>query len=210
MLTVAITAAGDDSREDRNADTLNGYTSESNYDYSNVQTDSGGDNNNLLVRFNNITVAASVSSATLRLYCTQTPGNATSYAVYADVGANRQAAWSNSSRYETGFTTSTATGSFSQADLTASAWVEVDVTSVVNECIALGGWSSGDTIRMAVVALGSVSGDPARFAQYWYTATPDHDFAPELIITAGSSDPEGGLVGGKLTNGGILIRGRLV
>ena len=184
MLSLVITAAGDDSEENRDTDTLAGYSSESNYDWADVQT-YPSDNRNMLVRFNNVTVSASVTDATLRLYCLQTPGNSTNYAVYADVGANRQAAWSTSSRYEAGFTTSTASGSFSQADLTASAWLEVDVTSVVNECIALGGWNSGDTIRMAVVALGSASGDPARFAQYWYTATPDNDFAPELIITAG-------------------------
>lgn len=186
MLSLVITAHSDDQAENRDADTINSYSSESNYDVANVQT-YGTDNRNLLVRFNNVTVSSSVTDATLRLYCTQVPGNTTNYVVYADVGANRQAVWSTSSRYETGFTVSTATGTFSSTALTAGQWLEVDVTAVVNECIALGGWASGDTIRMAVVASSGASGDPARFAQYWYTATPDNDFAPELIITAGGA-----------------------
>lgn len=209
MLSLKITAHADDQLENATANTISSYSSESDYDYANVELYGGAETYSLF-RFNGVTVSASVTNAVLRLYCLLVE-NERNYNVYADVGANRQAAWSTSSRYETGFTPSTATTSFSTSDLTTSAWNDLDVTDVVNECIALGGWSSGDTIRFAIAAAASASGNRIRFANYWYTGTPDHAYAPQLIITAGGGgDPEGGLVGGKLTNGGILIRGRLV
>lgn len=121
------------------------------------------------VRFVNITIpqGATITDAELNVYNTSDENSGTS--------AGTVSAWDvdNAGQYSganipSSVTKTTATAVFTP--LQGAGWVTVDVTSIVGEVIARGGWSSGNAINFAIVET-VASGNWASFEDYSHAST---------------------------------------
>ncbi len=163
-----------------------------------------------VLRFTNVTVpsGATINSADLRFYITSSSGSTDSVnsviTVYADVSANRQAAFSDSSHPpSSNWTNSTA--STQENGLTTTGYHTVDVSSIIEELIALGGWASGDDIRFSL--------DPQANGSdtYWGVNVSDYDAdtSAELAdLTIDYTEAASGGIGSRINSG--LIGGTLI
>lgn len=196
MLTIPIAVGDpgykDDASEFELADSLNyGYNTTYGGDVVEVGLYTGIQVANGLFRFLSVDVSAAVTSAALGMYTTRLSGNVnTTYSIYGDLGsssATRQAAWSTSSRYETGFSPTTAHADFVRGDLTLNAFAEIDITDVVNEIIAsgAGGWATGQNMRFALIPTFSASGDTMRIAGTYRAASQAQSAYLEIVQGGG-------------------------
>lgn len=151
------------------------------------------------VRFQNVTIAAgaTINEALLRVYINvgdpgQMDAAQSIITIFADVGANRQDVLGASHHPLSNWTNSTA--SVQVTSLATASPRAIDITSVIQELVDLGGWASGDDICLSL--------DPAANGSdtYWGLTIADYDAdttAPTLEIDyteGGASAPKRSLL----------------
>lgn len=101
----------------------------------------------------------------------------------------------------------TAVATWTQTSVIGGNWYTVDITSVIQELADRPGFG-GTIVVLVDTHEDTTLGEWQDYDSYNGAAAG----APKLDIdySVAGGDPEGGLVGGKLTGSGILMRGRLV
>lgn len=191
MVTFNLGVYQDDAQENETGNSIADYSYTTSYDVAGVDNYSLSIYN-MLLRFPNVTIpsGATITDAHFVLQCLALPGG-TPYNidVYADIGATRQDAWSSTSRYETGFTPSTATDATSTSTLSVAAGQQIDCTTALQDLIdnANGGWSSGDAARFALTC-DTAYREGVRFAMFNHNTGAD----PQLVVTYTTGGGGGG------------------
>lgn len=214
---VSITAEADDGHYQESDTTWTDRTGEgyAHGEFFNVSANTGGGDSKWgALRFNNITVpqGTTITSATLRVYNYAAPAYtdaSTTIRVFGD-DVDNSAALSGSHHPQSGWTNTTAYTDWEINGMSGEE--EIDVTSIAQEIINRGSWSSGNSMSFNLDP--EAEGSDGYFITYLadYDADTDANEIARLTIVYpdAGGDPEGPLVGGKLTRGGILFKGRLL
>ena len=131
------------------------------------------------LRFPSFNESGSVGSATLELNITGGSGTGVA-TIYGD-DVDDAAAWGSSDK-PSGITQTTATAAFSRSSGATGSYT-IDVTDIVNEILARGGWSSGNAIRFGIIGSGSGSNEA-----YW-EGINDGGSAPPKLTTTPAATP---------------------
>jgi hypothetical protein len=171
-------------------------------EYFIVRADPGSNNSNWgCLRFINVAVpaGATINEAVLRIWIIS--GDASTdviMTVFADVGANRQAALSNSHNALAGWTNSTAYVTANA--LSAASPREIEITSIVQELVDLAGWSSGDNLCL------SLDPEANTIDTYWGIQIADYD--ADTLATVATLEIDYTEAGSGVAKSlGMLLRG---
>ena len=133
------------------------------------------------IRWQSVAVpnSASITSAKLSLY--RVSGTGSIVTVIKGVDEDNTATWSSGDR-PSGRSKTTANVSGDQADWNnwgTGVWIDISVTSIIQEIVNRGGWSTNNALALVIEDWGSGT-DYMYVRSYEYS---DHSYAPKLDIT---------------------------